>query len=100
MIPLDKASGVPHQCSASPYAQQQQQQQQQQSQQVQPTQTQSNEVKSVQGNDDDGKVSSAEQIDSQIDIILSKVQGLIDKVDHLQKLVYAMSEQRQQQQHQ
>ena len=35
LIPLDKTSGLPHQCTESPYAQQQQQQQQQQQPQQQ-----------------------------------------------------------------
>jgi hypothetical protein len=67
MIPIDKASGVPHNCSENPYNKQQQTQSPQQAQ--------------------DAKVVSMYE---QIPVIVQKLEGLERKIEILVKMVYAL----------
>lgn len=71
LIPLDKTSGLPHQCSENPYIKQQQQ---------------SDDV-------DVPKLAPSLNLSEMIHIL----QSLEQKIDHLTKLVYALSSQSQKQ---
>jgi hypothetical protein len=85
LIPLDKQSGLPHQCSESPYAQKQQQQQN-------TIQTSDYQQQPEQPADYITEIRAMHTLAHvKLDRIIDEIQRLEDKTDRIARLVYALT---------